>query len=361
VSFADDLSSYLKLDQTTPQTTVGRFTFPSLKVDTNTLYVDNINHRLGIGTTTPKGNLDVTDVGATNQDRGIVISEYSTNAAAAVMNFAKYRGTIASPTVVSTGDYIGGFNSKAWSGSSLITSAGFGFRVNGTVTSTSVPQDIYFFNSGGTQDSNPYTNGTIKLCILANGNVGIGTATPDNTFVVSATQPVLSLKTTGFSHNFYDSTYTRANSSGVFTYFSQTNGGTSFIGIGKSTAPGLSFYGLTNEQTPTIAPIRFVGMKRNATNNTTTIGDTEKVLSIFNAGAGGNFATGTEMITLLGSGYLGIGTTNPGGKLEIVGENFPVYSSVRTTTNTNSFNSGSILVTRSLCKIQELLTTILDY
>jgi hypothetical protein len=49
----------LKLDQTTPQTTVGRFTFSSLTVDTNTLYVDSVNHRIGIGTTSPLYSLDI--------------------------------------------------------------------------------------------------------------------------------------------------------------------------------------------------------------------------------------------------------------------------------------------------------------
>lgn len=50
---------YLKLDQTTPQTTVGRFTFPSLTVDTSTLYVDPTNHWVGFGTVTPATPLHV--------------------------------------------------------------------------------------------------------------------------------------------------------------------------------------------------------------------------------------------------------------------------------------------------------------
>lgn len=39
-------TSYLKLDQTTPQTTVGRFNFPDISVDTNTIYTDSVNNRL---------------------------------------------------------------------------------------------------------------------------------------------------------------------------------------------------------------------------------------------------------------------------------------------------------------------------
>lgn len=54
-----DLSSYLKLDQTTPQTTVGRFVFPDIAVDTNLIYTDSTNNRVGIGTTNPNDKLDV--------------------------------------------------------------------------------------------------------------------------------------------------------------------------------------------------------------------------------------------------------------------------------------------------------------
>lgn len=61
VAFASDLSSYLKLDQTTPQTTVGRFSFPNIAVDTNTIYTDSVNHRVGIGTTNPAKKLTIVD------------------------------------------------------------------------------------------------------------------------------------------------------------------------------------------------------------------------------------------------------------------------------------------------------------
>lgn len=67
VSFTNVLNSiYLKLNQTTPQTTVGRFTFPSITVDTNTLFVDSANHRVGIGTTSPNDQFDIHSPSLTN-------------------------------------------------------------------------------------------------------------------------------------------------------------------------------------------------------------------------------------------------------------------------------------------------------
>lgn len=55
----DLFTNFIKLDQTTPQTTVGRFTFPAITVDTDSLYVDETNHRVGVGTIIPVYKLDV--------------------------------------------------------------------------------------------------------------------------------------------------------------------------------------------------------------------------------------------------------------------------------------------------------------
>ena len=50
-------TDYLALDQTTPQTTIGRFTFPDLTVGTNTIYT--LNDKVGIGTTNPLAQLHI--------------------------------------------------------------------------------------------------------------------------------------------------------------------------------------------------------------------------------------------------------------------------------------------------------------
>jgi hypothetical protein len=79
-------STGLKLDQTTPQTTVGTFTFPAvavtnnLTVDTNTLFVDATNNRVGIGTTTPDYKFTIIGTGVTDMirtDIGIDIKRVS--------------------------------------------------------------------------------------------------------------------------------------------------------------------------------------------------------------------------------------------------------------------------------------------
>jgi len=52
-------TDYLKLDQTTPQPTIGRFTFPNIAVDTDLIYTDSVNKRIGIGTTAPANILTI--------------------------------------------------------------------------------------------------------------------------------------------------------------------------------------------------------------------------------------------------------------------------------------------------------------
>ena len=58
LDFVQNISGKLNINQTTPQTTVGRFSFQNIAVDTNTLYT--LNGNVGIGTTAPNEQLEIT-------------------------------------------------------------------------------------------------------------------------------------------------------------------------------------------------------------------------------------------------------------------------------------------------------------
>ncbi len=134
--------------------------------------------KLGIGTTSPASPLSVTDQ-VTTANRGYLGSQNTTDAASAALILRKSRGTEASPTAVASGDYVGTFQFRSYSGTSYLRNAFVGARANGTITATSVPTDIFFANSA-TDESDPFANGKVRMLINSVGNVGIGTTNPTN-------------------------------------------------------------------------------------------------------------------------------------------------------------------------------------
>ena len=131
----------------------------------------------GIGTTTAQGQLDVYFT-STSFHRGISSYQFSSDNLAAYSSLFKARGTVTSPTSVANDDYIGGINIFGFDGTNFIYSAGFGARVNGTVSTGYVPQDLFFYTSAGANDYDPYTNGHVRMIINSTGSVGIGTTSP---------------------------------------------------------------------------------------------------------------------------------------------------------------------------------------
>jgi hypothetical protein len=152
---------------------------------TNTVFVVTDSPAVGIGTANPSSTLSVTDQ-TTTANRGYIGSQNSSDAASANLILRKSRGTEAAPTAVASGDYVGAFQFRSYSGTSYLRNAFVGARVDGTVTSTSVPTDIFFCNSA-TDESDCYGSGKVRMLISATGNVGIGTTTPTQKLDVNDT------------------------------------------------------------------------------------------------------------------------------------------------------------------------------
>lgn len=131
---------------------------------------------VGIGITSPAAQLHVATT-STSPARGLTVSQHTTGAPAALINFRKSRGTITAPTIVANNDYTGAFTFLNYDGAAYRSNAGFGARVNGTVTAGSVPTDLYFYTSA-TDEVDPYVNGKVRMVINSAGNVGIGTTGP---------------------------------------------------------------------------------------------------------------------------------------------------------------------------------------
>lgn len=94
-------------------------TFAGLTVDTNTLYVDSVNNRIGIGTATPAGILDI-------RQQGAILSQVATCASsgatfhAARMTFKRARNTLAAPATIVANDVIGVLSFQGYDGSRYV-------------------------------------------------------------------------------------------------------------------------------------------------------------------------------------------------------------------------------------------------
>ena len=138
---------------------------------------------------TPLGQLHL--VSENTGNRGLVISQSSANAAAAVANTRKSRGTYAAPAIVSDGDFIFAFSIQPYAGGSANggypRTAAIAARVTGTPSGSgagSVPTSLVF--STGSTDDGPALNE--RLRITDTGDIQMGGA---NTVITSSRHPVL--------------------------------------------------------------------------------------------------------------------------------------------------------------------------
>jgi hypothetical protein len=121
----------------------GLITASALTIDTNSLFVDAVNHRVGIGTTTPGAGLEVK--GTAGND---------------IFKLTNSTGNVAFQIDNST------LNAKFWAG-------------NATTPGISTTADTNTgFTWGNADDLYVLTGGSVKMKIDSNGNVGIGTTVP---------------------------------------------------------------------------------------------------------------------------------------------------------------------------------------
>jgi len=196
-------------------------------VDGTTLSVDAANNRVGIGTTTPTSRLVLENDNNTDDYDDFMIDTYSTTATPSIL-LTQSRGTKATPANLQNGDIMGGFNFRG--------------RANGTSSTMSTINSIYRGN-GTTilSDLNFSTSGTTKMRIDENGNVGIGTSSPNSSALLdlnSSNKGILFPKVNLSGVN--DATTITSPSTGLVIYNTNTslvNGVGLYINSGTSSAP----------------------------------------------------------------------------------------------------------------------------
>ena len=148
----------------------------------NTLVVDTINQKVGIGTTTPTTQLEI--VGANSSSPTATIITYagsSTNFN--IIKLKRANGTISAPTAVTANQTLARIQAEGYNGTDFSTQSSFiGFRAAENFTTIAEGGFIEFYTTliGG-------TTVTERMRIMDNGNVGIGTATPNANALLDVT------------------------------------------------------------------------------------------------------------------------------------------------------------------------------
>ncbi len=142
--------------------------------------IDTTNSRLGWGTLAPASELHIASNLATSP-RGIMSSQHNDGTDGARLHLRKSRGTNAIPAVIVSGDMLGRLVASGYDGSAYLEMGAIEIASSGTIGANRVPTRMAFLVA---TDASPSVL-TERMCILPNGNVGIGTTAPGQKLDVS--------------------------------------------------------------------------------------------------------------------------------------------------------------------------------
>ncbi|NUN94559.1 MAG: hypothetical protein HUU16_00145 [Candidatus Omnitrophica bacterium] len=120
---------------------------------------------VGVGTSSPSAHLHVQDTGLTN--RGFLVEQVQSHAAAPLIRFQKAYGTPAAKAAVQNGNFAGAFVCQPYDGTAYLDTAAFGFSIDGAVSTGVVPTGFYI-RTGTVNDSN---GGTLRIVVTSGGAI----------------------------------------------------------------------------------------------------------------------------------------------------------------------------------------------
>ena len=322
----------------------------TVQVDTDVLYVDASSNRVGIGTTTPSTDLEVSSTGV----NGVDISQSASNASqSGRLFFTTNTASEGFALFNSNGTFqvnSGGIPNNT-SGTNRISIIGSSGNVGIGTTSPSTKLHVsggdiriddteqLQFGAGGVAINNDaagrmYSNAPLgyywqaassyKMVLLSSGNLGIGTTSPNAKLEVAGSTRITGSVEVGYGNN-----------------------NTNYIQIGNGrTTNGYAFIDLIGDATYTDYGFRII---RNNTGPNTSTELIHRGTGIFNFNATQaadiTFKTNNaERIRINSSGNVGIGTTNPITSLTLgTGSSGISFQSSSTT-----LNSGKIAVIKQV-------------
>lgn len=168
-------SGQLTVENIATQFTTGSVLFasPWLNQNNSNLFWDNSDAWLGVGNKVPIGIITTANSTVSSQHNGIQSMWNGAAADPATIDIMKSRGTFGSPTSVISTDYMGALNFWGYGTSYYKRVVSIGTYVNGTVSASYVPADLYFALdtvAGGTYLYDVYADNAVALTIKHNSH-----------------------------------------------------------------------------------------------------------------------------------------------------------------------------------------------
>ena len=149
-------------------------------ISTDILTIDDVNERVGIGTSTPSVTLHM--IGEGSETAQIRIEQFNSNTDAPDIRFFRSRGTESSPSAVQTGDFLSSINTHAYDGTDYEQSAYIRFYADGSDGDSYMRINTLVSGALDTRlEIDAAGNTNIEGDLLVDQKVGIGTTVPTET------------------------------------------------------------------------------------------------------------------------------------------------------------------------------------
>jgi hypothetical protein len=337
----------------------------ALKLDTDTLVVDETNNRVGINTTSPANSLEVvgaivaqgaatayTNTGLYLQNKGSSVFDvgaWRSGASVAELSFSTDSGSDAAPVERMRIDSSGNVGIGTTSPAMKLDVTGGGIKIGYQAAPTWTTDSFLWSESGVGLNIDGFNlkfntgaSRNERMRIDSSGNVGIGTNSPASILEVSATEPYITISSTasqtgnalgGIRFDTADPSYGAGGYPAYITAQDISANGSAFgLVFGTQNAERMRINHLGNVGIGTSSPATKLHVL-SGTNAGISVNDGTVNTILYNtSSANGSLGTTTnhpmafyannaERMRITSAGNVGIGTTSPDSKLHTSGAN----------------------------------------